>query len=142
MAERVSRKRRKSLQLQAERMRAAKARRSASVQETVESSGETTAEEPLPGPSGLNESVLLPAPDANDDSLTESESESSDDDYGSDFTLEDAGAAYQDWLATIDKSRNFWVSMRRRSDCGGEIFWPTKGSFLSTDEGHMLVTQY
>ena len=64
MAERVSLKRRKSLKLQAERMRAMKARRSSSVQETVELSAETTAEEPLPGPSWLNESFLLPAPDA------------------------------------------------------------------------------
>ena len=36
MAERVSRKRRKSLNLQAERMRAAKAQRVMSVEETVE----------------------------------------------------------------------------------------------------------
>ena len=42
------------------------------VQETVESSTETTAEEPLPGPSGLNGSILLPTPDADDDSLTRS----------------------------------------------------------------------
>ena len=100
MAERVSRKRRRSLQLQAECMRAAKARRAASVHETVESSAETTEEEPLPGTSGLNESLLLPAPD---DSLTESENKSKDDDYGSDLTLEDAGTAYQDLLATIDR---------------------------------------
>ena len=96
MAERVTRKRRKLLQLQAERMRAAKTQRLASVQETPV---ETPAEEPLPGPSGLNESVLLPAPDADDDSLTES---GSDDDYGSDFTREDADAAYQDWIVTMD----------------------------------------
>ena len=103
MAERVSLKRRKSLKLQAERMRAMKARRSSSVQETVELSAETTAEEPLPGPSGLNESFLLPAPDADDDSLTESENESSDDDYDSaDFRLEDAGV-YQHWLATLER---------------------------------------
>ena len=97
MAERVTRKRQKSLQLQAERTRAAKTQRLASVQETPV---ETPAEEPLPGPSGLNESVLLPAPDADDDSLTES---GSDDDYGSDFTLEDAVAAYQDWIVTMDR---------------------------------------
>ena len=36
MAERVTRKRRESLQLQAERMRAAKAQRTASVQETLD----------------------------------------------------------------------------------------------------------
>ena len=164
----VSLKRRKSLKLQAERMRAVKARRSSSVQETVklsaettaeeplpelsaettaeeplpelsaettaeeplpelsaettaeeplpelsaettaeeplpELSAETTAEEPLPGPSGLNESVLLHAADADDDSLTESENESSDDDYESaDFRLEDVGV-YQDWLAILDR---------------------------------------
>ena len=77
MAERVSRKRRRSLQLQAECMRAAKARISASVHE---SSAETTEEEPF---------------------AWSQRNESSDDDYGSDFTQEDAGAAYQDWLATI-----------------------------------------
>lgn len=62
------RKRWQSLQLQAERMRAVKAQRTASVQETVGSSIETPAEESLSGPREPNESVLLPAPDADDDS--------------------------------------------------------------------------
>ena len=90
MFQRVSEKRRESLQLQAEHMRAVKAQRSASVWETVESLTETTAEGPLPGPSRLNESILLPPPDADYNSLTQSGNESSDDDYGYDFTLEDA----------------------------------------------------
>ena len=85
----VSPWRRQSLQLQAECMRAAKAQRTASVQETVGSSIETPAEESLPGPSEPNESVLLPAPDTDDDSSTDLENESSND-YGSDFTREDA----------------------------------------------------
>ena len=52
-------------------MRAAKARISASVHETVESSAETTEEEPF----AWSQLVKW--------------NESSDDDYGSDFTLED-----------------------------------------------------
>lgn len=70
MAERVSRKRRESLKLQAERMRTAKAQRVTSVEETAEMHAQ---EESLPGPSGLNESLVLPAPDAEDHSLSESE---------------------------------------------------------------------
>jgi hypothetical protein len=49
-------------------MRAVKAQTTASVQETVGSSIETPAEESLSGPREPNESVLLPAPDADDDS--------------------------------------------------------------------------
>ena len=52
MPERVSRKRRRSLTQQAEHMRAAKAQRLVSLEETVET---RTEEDLLPGPSGLNE---------------------------------------------------------------------------------------
>ena len=41
-------------------MRAAKAQRLVSLEETVET---RTEKDLLPGPSGLNESVILPAPD-------------------------------------------------------------------------------
>ena len=108
MAERVSRKRRKSLKSQAERMRTAKAQRVASVEETVETPAE---QESVPGPSGLNESVLLPAPDAEDDSLSESESESGEDDYSADFALEDADAVYRDWLVTLDREDKKMMAM-------------------------------
>ena len=102
MAERVSRKRHKSLQLQAECMRAAKAQKSASAHGAAGLTVEMPAEESLPGPSVLNESILLPAPDADEESLTGSENES-DDDYGPGFTPEDARGIYQDWLVTVDR---------------------------------------
>ena len=99
MAERLSRKRRKSLSTQAECMRAAKAQRQPPVQLTLETH---VQEDPSPGPSRLNESVVLPAPDTWNCSSSESENESSDDDYGTEFSQEDADAAYQDWLLSVD----------------------------------------
>ena len=108
MAERVSRKRRRSLKVQSERMRTAKAQRVASVDETVETLAE---QESLPGPSGLNESVLLPAPDAEDESLSEWENESGDDEYSPDFPLEDADAVYRDWLVTLNREDKKMMAM-------------------------------
>ena len=70
MAERVSRKRRM-------------------VEETVETVAE---QESMPGPSGLNDCVMLPAPDAEDEDLSESESDSGDDGDSADFLVEDADA--------------------------------------------------
>ena len=108
MAERVSRKRRKSLKLQAERMRAAKAQRVTSVEETVEMPAEN---ESLPGPSGLNESLLLPAPDDEDHSLSESDNESGDIDDSADFTREDADVVYRDWLVKLDREDKMMMAM-------------------------------
>lgn len=100
MAERMSRKRRSYLKLQAECMRAVKARRLSSTEQAVET---CAVDDPLPGHSGLNESVVLPAPDVEDSSLSESEHNGSDDDYSANYTLEDAASAYQDWLVTLDR---------------------------------------
>ena len=108
MAERVSRKRQKSLKLQAERMRAAKAQRVTSVEETVEMPAEN---ESLPGPSGLNESLLLPAPDDEDHSLSESDNESGDVDDSADFTREDADVVYRDWLVKVDREDKMMMAM-------------------------------
>lgn len=108
MAERVSRKRRKSLKLQAERMRAAKAQRVTLVEETVDLAAQN---ESLPGPSGLNESLLLPAPDDEDHSLSESDNESGDDGDSADFTREDSDAVYRDWLLKIDREDKMMMAM-------------------------------
>ena len=82
MADRVFVKRQKSLQLQAEHMRTAKAQRSASVEETIET---VTEEESVSGPSGMNDSVMLPAPDFKGKYFSEPESDSGDDSVGADF---------------------------------------------------------
>ena len=49
--------------------------------------------------------MLLPAPNPDEESLTELENEGSDDDYGPDFTQEDADSAYRDWLVTMDEDK-------------------------------------
>ena len=108
MAERVSRKRRKSLKLQAKRMRTAKVQRSALVEETVET---VAKQESMPGPSGLNDSVMLPAPDAEDEDLSESESDSEDYGNSADLTVEDADAVYRDWLVTLDREDKKMMAM-------------------------------
>ena len=51
----------------------------------------------------VNTSILLPAPDPDEESLTESENEGSDDDYGPDFTQEDVDGVYRDWLVAMDR---------------------------------------
>ena len=72
-------------------MRAARVRRSHALDEQME-------EDHAPGASTLNSSILLPGPDDENSSSSESD-KSSDEDY----TQEDANAAYQRWLSTLDR---------------------------------------
>lgn len=76
MAEKLTSKRRKQLSIQAERMRAAKAR---------------------------EESILLPGPMARNSSEESSEDDSTDDDFIDTFSHDDAAAVYHDWLGTADR---------------------------------------
>ena len=101
MAERVSRKRRKSLCMQAECMRTAKAQRQVHTPVALETQVE---EDPAPGPSSMNESVVLPGPDTGGNSSSESDSsENSNEDYTSELCQEDADVAYQAWVLTLDR---------------------------------------
>ena len=103
MAERVSRKRCESLKLQAKCMRAAKVQRSTLAEETAETVAE---QESMPGPSGSNDSVILPAPDAEDEDLSESESDSEDYGDSADFTMEDADAVIETgWWHSTEKTK-------------------------------------
>lgn len=97
MAERMSLKRKKSLVTQAERMRAAKAGRQEPVLEMDEEG------DPVLGSTSLDQSVVLPGPDAEDSSPSEPESGESSDEYECEFSQDDADAAYQDWLLTLDR---------------------------------------
>lgn len=89
-------------------MRTAKVQRSALVEERVETVAE---QESMPGPSGLNDRVMLPAPDAEDEDLSESESDSGDDGDSADFSLEDTNAVYRDWLVTLDREDKKMIAM-------------------------------
>ena len=104
MAQRMSLKRKKSLLMQAECTRAAKAQRSHALIEQME-------EDPASGASTLNSSILLPGPDDENSSSSESD-KSSDEDY----TQEDANAAYQHWLLTLDREVVRMIAMMISDD--------------------------
>ena len=67
--------------------------RATSLDYTVKTSAE---QEPVPGFSGLNKSLLLPAPDTEDNSLSESKNESSIYKYGADFLQGVADTVFRD----------------------------------------------
>ena len=61
-------------------MRAAKAQKPPLASENIDIPSETQADESEPGPSGVNSSILLPVPDPEEERLTESDNEGSNDD--------------------------------------------------------------
>lgn len=93
MSEKISRTCRKSLQSQAERMRAAKAARRHE-QQSHPSSSTPGMSSSTPGTSFLNESLILPGPITGEDSDVESSDES---DYEVTFGREEATAIFRDW---------------------------------------------
>ena len=72
-------------------MRTAKAQRQVRTPVALETQVE---EDPAPGPSSMNESVVLLGPDS---------SENSDEDYTSELCQEDSDAGYQACVLTLDR---------------------------------------
>ena len=82
-------------------MRTAKAQRQVRTPVALETQVE---EDPAPGPSSMNESVVLLGPDTGGNSSSESDSsENSDEDYTSELCQEDSDAGYQACVLTLDR---------------------------------------
>lgn len=99
MPPKMSRKRRRTLIRLAEEMRAKKQPKSDTAEETSMATGSLNESLPLPGPSALLSSTLS------------ADRESDGEDYGGEFTSDDARVRYDDWLVTLPKDSMQMMAM-------------------------------